>query len=331
MVTVSAAASKRTRESWNGAPAVYSLYGLTVASDIPLHGSELPGSQHPDIVIRCVDTVPPPINGEPVRVIPCDFHGTDMREYRRPDGTWIWLREFGTFHLDPSIACISVYPDPAIDLQSLSVAITGPILLYARHRRGRPSLHASAVVTPHGAVGFLGDRGEGKSTIASIFLRRGASLLGDDALPLEAGASGVAGLPGPGFMKLWKETARHALALFEPLPDLMPDVEKKYVSLEGRYPQEAEPVPIRALFVLSRYEPTGRTDASIHPLGARDALFALLRHTSVRAYLTPQDDAVSLPLYTQLISQAPVRVLRYPTGFDYQDSIHTRVLEDMVS
>jgi hypothetical protein len=61
--------------------------------------------------------------------------------------------------------------------------------------RGYEALHASAVVSPWGAVAILAPSGVGKTTLAVELLGRGWPLLSDDVLVLGAGAEGVLAYP----------------------------------------------------------------------------------------------------------------------------------------
>jgi len=105
-----------------------------------------------------------------------------MLVHRGPGGAWIWQRGTATFHIAPDARRVRVYPEGEADERAIGLGLAGPVLLYIVHKLGRPSLHAGAVVTEHGAVGFLGQQGQGKSTITASFLRHGAALLTDDAL-----------------------------------------------------------------------------------------------------------------------------------------------------
>src|SRR6185436_71718 len=111
----------------------------------------------------------------------------------------------------PDARRVRAYLEDGVDQQAVGLALVGPVLLFMRHKLGNPSLHASAVLTDHGAAVFLGPSGQGKSSMAASFLRDGAVLLTDDALPLQAREEGIFGLPGVPFMKLWNETAVCAL------------------------------------------------------------------------------------------------------------------------
>jgi hypothetical protein len=312
----------------------YALYDLCVSSEVPLFGAPmlLEATSTPDVVVQRIDSMRPLVVDQPaVAEIACPVHGPHMREYRDASGVWIWLQAIGTFHVAPDGRQVDVYPDAGVDERMLSLALDGPVLLFVRHLRGYPTLHASAVVTPRGVVAFLGPRGRGKSTMAATFLRRGAALLTDDALPLIVGDGDIYVVPGPPIMKLWSATAQHALEMDDELPNLMAASEKKLLTLSERYPLTAAPVRLHALYLLDRYDPIarGHSDVALRRLSQRDSLLAMMAYTSNRDYLLPSDEAPFLPIYARLAAQAPVCALAYPHGFEYQDTVHGRILADL--
>lgn len=203
--------------------------------------------------------------------------------------------------------------------------------LIAYHRLGIPCLHGSAVVMGDGAVGFIGPKGQGKSTMAAGFLNRGATLLTDDVLPLQHRGTRIYGLPGLPLMKLWDESVEHALKLEAALPTIIPNFDKKAIDLHQRYDIASDAVPLNALYVLQRYDPVAlnRHDVTIQPLKPHEGLMMILSQTPLRKYLPAGEFAQFLPLLSQLVRQAPMRVLRYPNGYEYQQAVHDRILQDV--
>jgi hypothetical protein len=196
---------------------------------------------------------------------------------------------------------------------------------------GIPSLHTSAVVTNHGALAFLGTHGQGKSTMAAAFLRRGASLLADDVLPLRSVGGEVHGGPSIPLMKLWIDSVKSTLELHEDLPNLSDFIEKKLLALDGQYPFSRRSVALRALYLLDRYDPIarGRHDVTLRPMSGQERLAALMEHTSDRGLLRPADMAKMLPLYSRLGSQARVYQLDYPDGYEYQDDACSAIVANL--
>ncbi|HEX5501670.1 MAG TPA: hypothetical protein VFW96_03555, partial [Thermomicrobiales bacterium] len=317
------------------------LYGLRVDSELRLPGvAEIRaagGAPPADLTLRraAPGQAAPAPDGPAVAGLachaPCHNGALVVLVHRGPGGTWFWHEAVGTVHLAPGAREAAVYPEPGAGERALGLALVGEVLPCALYQRGYPCLHASAVLSEAGAIAFLGASGQGKSTLAAGFLRRGAALLTDDVLPLMALDGGIHALPGPPLMKLWRQTARCALALTEELPALAPTVEKRLLALDGRYAAARTPARLRALYLLQRYDPraAGRQDIVIDTLRGGTALAALRMQTFGGALLRPDEEAPLLPLYARLLAQAPLRVLRYPDGYEHQEAVHARLLADL--
>jgi len=319
----------------------YSAYGLRIRSDVSL---PIP-SDMPDVAavadvlfVRALPGQPAPEpDSPPVAGLPCDgpcHNGAMvMLVHRGPGGTWFWHEGLGTCHIAPDARRIDVYPFPDADERALGLILAGQVLTFVLHQLGHPCLHASAIATAHGGVAFLGPSGRGKSTLAAGFLRNGTALLTDDILALRATTSGIDGLPGLPLMKVWSETAERALALEEDLPCLTATFEKRLLVLDARHARAEAPVPLRALYVLRRYDPdrADRDDIAITPLRGRAAYTALLAQTLSAPFLRPTEAARLLPLYQRLLAQARVRMLEYPHGYRHQDRVRDRVLADLAT
>ncbi len=316
----------------------YAMYGIRVQSDIllPFLPSECEQHAPPDIIVcRAPLDAGQLVPGGPLIAFVRSPEGDDemvTRVYRGAGGTWIWNRSVGTCHLTPDARRVTVYIEHDTDENLLRQILVSQVLVIALHGLGCPSLHASSVLLGRlGALTFVGTSGDGKSTMAAAFLRHGAELLTDDALPLRLREDGVYGGPGVPAMKLWPETARCALNLTEELPHLATLHDKRLLTLDGRYRFASSPAFLRAVYLLRRYDPeaAGRTDTVIRPLHGRQAVTALLAQTSHRATIAPSRMAGLLPLYARLVGQAAVCVLEYPHGFEYQESVRERILTEL--
>lgn len=317
----------------------YCMYGLSVESDItlslPINGEE--SGANPDWTIRLDqdhDCSCEP-DGRLVAGLRCDApcHNGNWvtRVYRGSTGTTFWYDAIGTFHVSADGRQVDAFPAAKADRRAVELVLVGPIATFVLHQLGYPSLHASAVEVDGVAVVFIGPGGYGKSTMAATFLRRGATLVTDDVLPMKIANDIVYGVPSLPHMKLWTETAVHSLHLSGELPDLTESVTKKLFLLRGTWNFASSATPVGAIYVLSRYEATSNEylECDISPLAGRDGIAALLAQTSNRAVLQPKENAILLPLYQQLLSQAPIRMLRFPDGFANQDSVHAAIMQDL--
>jgi hypothetical protein len=314
------------------------MHGLRVRSDflLPLSPLTVEHRAEPDVEFRLAgaERAVPETDGVLRVSIPCPVHGEDLTVRRGRAGTHIWVHETGTFHVHPGERRVDVYPEQAASDHVIGLVLAGHISVYVLNRLSFPTLHASAVVDGRGALAFLGPKGRGKSTMAASFLRLGAELLTDDILPLEAREDGVYAVPSLPLMKLWPGSIDGTLGrpeLKDHLPDVLPGVDKKLLTIEGHFDFAQRPAPVRGLYLLERPSAVGpgRNDVRIERLSAREGLAALLRHISTTAFLLPVEVGHLLPVFSRLVMQAPVRRLTYPSGFEHQEAVCARVLADL--
>ena len=320
-------------------PLWYSMYGRHVRSDIPLPLRTAPSTAGVTpawdfrLAVRGEHAPQPdgPRVAETRCPAPCHDGRVAARVHRSRAEAWFWVDGLGTAHVRPGTGRVDVYATDSADERALGLLLAGQASVFLLHQSGTPTLHASAVATEHGVAAFVGPKGQGKSTMAASFLRRAATLLTDDVLALQATDGVVKGVPGPALMKVWEATARHTLDLSDELPNVMDGLTKKLLSLEGRYPSAEAAIPLRALYVLNRYDPaaTGDTSVGIRALTSREGLAVLLAQISHGAFLEPAEVARFLPIYARLLAQAPVRVLSYPHGFAHQEAVYARIMSDL--
>jgi hypothetical protein len=316
----------------------YALYGLRFRSTKPL--TLKPVAPSPQDEADCIvtwanpgDAAPEP-DGPVVAGLPCDgpCHNGAMvfLVSRGPGGTWFWYDALGTIHVHADGRRADVYPQVGFDERALQLVVVGQIATFVLHTLGYPSLHASAIVMPRGAVAFLGPSGQGKSTAAACFLRRGATLLTDDVLPLRDEAGEIRGVPSFPLMKISTTAAEVALGAPHDLPYLPTTRNKKLLSLGQRWAFAAAPTRIGAVYLLDRRDPAvAGTAITIRRLSGIEALRTLLTHTSNRAYLAPRENAELPPLYARLLAQARIAILSYPNGFEHHTALHERIVRDL--
>ncbi|HEU5317227.1 MAG TPA: hypothetical protein VFX49_14045 [Chloroflexota bacterium] len=318
-----ARASEQARHS-------YRLYHLMVESQVPLPLLvEEPHTAVPDVILRFGNSAyaAPPAGSRLVAGLPCDgpcHNGRYVTTVHRGDeGVWFWHETVGTFFVGHDPRVIHFSPEPHASARAIALTFVGQVATFVLHRLGYPSLHASAVVTPRGAVAFLGHPGHGKSTMAAHFLRRGATLLTDDVLPLRLLEGAVQGCPGLPFMKVWQSSVEGALGLPDHLPTLTEKYEKRQLAVAGRYDFASDPSAMGAVYVLNRYDPVraGSATTTVRRLTRQQGITALLEHASNRAFLSPVENAALLPLLARVTAQSPVRLLTYPSGFQHTTAV----------
>lgn len=255
---------------------------------------------------------------------------TPLQTWRVDDDDWLTIaRGPGGYHLRfEGLECRVSTDGSRIDA-AVSPELAGPALVHlllhqvlplAVSRRGRTVLHACAVETPRGTIGFLGGSGAGKSTLAAAFTARGAALVADDALVVDTAAATVTAWPTADGLRLWDDVA-----------DLLPSI----MSSAGGAPGEKKRVPARlsaAPTPLVRLILIGDARVervSLTPVPRADARMALLSHLF---RLDIGDAAESRRLFDdvhRLVSLVPSRCLSFPDGTAPLEEAAGAVLRDL--
>src|SRR5690349_8355036 len=188
------------------------LYGLRLRSALPLPRALGPGGGGADVAIvrgRAADfaavhrTLDPPLHPEwwfEDRALP------DGRRYLR----WAGLFEFLVGAHGTRVTARRLRGAVALP-RAFETYLLGQVLSFVLVARGLEPLHATAVVVNGGVVGFLGDCGQGKSTLGAAFVRAGHALLTDDLLVLRAAGPRFSAAVGPPRIKLFREPADRVL------------------------------------------------------------------------------------------------------------------------
>jgi len=292
----------------------YTLYGLTVSTEIELPGLP-PGRGSCDVrVVRTklgsVERASPTNDGPPA-------------SYRISDGGksvggWIY-DELKFFVIDGREIHIDLQKE--ISPEVLRGYLTGVLLATLLRQRGYVVLHASCVERAGAAIGFIGDSGWGKSTVAEYFCREGYSLLNDDILVVALNQEGPP-VVVPGFpqVKLLPDTGARLRDDFHELPRMHERTAKR-LNLSPEW--KGERAHLSRLFVL---ESTFREENRIRSISAREALMELIKHSRASNLIAhPQVRAENLSRCADLVQRVPVAVLERRRGVEFLREIRQLV------
>jgi hypothetical protein len=161
-----------------------------------------------------------------------------------------------------------VIVQPALGATSAEVHVflLGTVFGLLCHQRGLFPLHASCVRIGGGAVAFCGSSGTGKSTLAASLVQRGHSLVADDVTAIDIGASsGPMVLPSMPRMRLWRDSLEALAVPHETLQRDRIELEKYALPVRGIGQFLAEPLPLRAIFLLRSENAPGLNGAARMP------------------------------------------------------------------
>jgi hypothetical protein len=251
-----------------------------------------------------VDVPQPDVAAPDTQVWP-DLEGNPAAYFYVVDGEyWSLLPTIGAYRVRADGAVLAV-PEEGAPFSLVLDAYRRTVLPQALHFFGRQVLHASAVVTDRGVVGFCAYPQTGKSSLAFGLAQRGHAPWADDALVFEMCPEGARALALPFAVRL--RPASRAYFDVQPLPpEELPE--------EGTISVGTESLPLAALCVLSRTEGPG--PVTIIRVAPADAVTSLLPHAY---YVSLEDGALKermLRAYLELAALVPVYELSYPAGLD---------------
>ncbi|MEP6867917.1 MAG: hypothetical protein ABJA20_05330 [Novosphingobium sp.] len=195
--------------------------------------------------------------------------------YRRGSDYVLRFPERADFAIGATLTCT---PAPDVPQALITALFNNQIIPMIESRSGGLVLHASAVAAAGRALGFLGQSGRGKSTLAASFARAGHPFLTDDGLVLEADGTGYRAKPSLPYIRLWPDSESAVLDGAASDNSSDEDEVKSHVGSSAQVPFQRDPIPLRAIYVLL----DGPSDrVRIERMKPAAALSAFMQHAFV--------------------------------------------------
>ncbi len=291
----------------------YTFCGMRVSSDIPL--PPLRPGRGPAQCVISLDTSAKPLGAV-----------TWFHEWRKPRGP-LWLsfgrldnayvlrfaEQLADFVISADATRIVARPSPTLPADTLRHLLIDQVLPLVASRRGHLSLHASAVhIRGIGTIGFVGEAGRGKSTLAAALAARGARIVTDDCLAIDVGERPPVAVPGYPGLRLFPGAAATAL-LGAIRSSRVAHYSTKQRIDRGAATFHPQRSPLRALFLLSPRSSAGAA-AAIRRCRASLRLMGLLRYAYVLDVEDRRDLAVVFAGLSKVAASVPVMRLRVRNG-----------------
>lgn len=212
--------------------------------------------------------------------------------------------------------------------EALQGYLLNQVLSYALIKQCHEPLHATVVMVDGQAVGFIGDSGYGKSTLAACFLRAGYSLLTDDLLVLKERGGAYLAYPSLPRIKLFSDVARILLGSTTTGVPMYPYSDKVIIPLSGDSSWDA-PAPLRAVFVLRPCSRTKTNRITVRTLRKRRVLLELLANTFNHEITAPDRLRRQFLLADRLTAAIPVKSLSYPRNLTVLPHVVKAVLREL--
>lgn len=214
--------------------------------------------------------------------------------------------------------------------EAFQAHLLGPVLSFALLQRGIEPLHSTAVVIDGAAVGFAGEQGYGKSTLAAAFLQAGYRLLTDDLLVLRKKREGWLAYPGPPRIKLFPRIAH---GVFDPRfseTRLNARTSKLLIPL-GDIRHQPSRVPLKAIYMLTpgKANSSGPDRVQIRRIPRRLAFLRLLQSSYNTVFFEAERLKHQFHLAAEVAAAVPMKSLTYPRKLEWLPLVREAILSDL--
>jgi hypothetical protein len=311
---------------------LYSLYGLTIESNLALPALSPATNQVPDVNVTLGRTLPEfPKHDTPWFISSArdEFGVPILRTWKAPDGSHYYFSYCdGTdFVVDASGSRVEGSWNNDYSLENTCYYLYGQIAAFVLRLRGVASVHGSSVLIGEHVLTISGDSGAGKSTTAAAFAKRGYAILSEDVTALvEVDQRPFVHLGYPR-INLWPDSADSVYGANHDLPRVVPTWEKLFVDLgdNGRFPQQI--APLGAVYILEARSSAANAPM-IEQLSPSESLIALLTNTHGRYLVDSEMRQREFAIATEVVKQVPVRRVLPHVDIRRLDQMIDLMLED---
>ena len=291
----------------------YPVHGGVLATSIPLVELHELNAEDPSATtweLKHTDA-PAPVLSDAILVGEEDIaYGAVVRLFRADDERYrVSYTDTGIFDFANGGRSILWYRPEGVHEELARMDIVGRVLAFASHLIGDVVLHASGVQLEGGAVGFLGPKFCGKTTLATAMTYEGANLVTDDALAIKLGAR-VQCAPGVPSLRLRHASARH----FERTRERAKDDPQEQRVIDMLPPERIarKPVDLAALYLLNPPGSEGRGVVRRVPLDPAEGAMSLVRFSKLGGMLGKSEAATYFNRAISLCVAVPMYALVYP-------------------
>lgn len=212
----------------------FSAYALTIKSDIDLLIPTCKETLKPDVTIH--------FGAPPSNIFNNRSWDGVWYKYQDKDQLSLKFEQIGSYLITAGKNVI-ITPDEPVNHETLLLPILGTIMAMALQQRGCITLHGSAILMDENVTIFLGNKGEGKSTLAACLASQGFPLLSDDVCAMDyANGQNLSIRPAFPRIRLNPDVLLHMGNNPDLYPQVHPHVPKRIRNMDEEFCSSAKPV-----------------------------------------------------------------------------------------
>jgi hypothetical protein len=260
------------------------------------------------------------------------FHQTDFDDgspwlqfYRSGEGILLRFPGLADFLVAADGCSVRCRPGPDAPDSTIEHLFQNQVVPLVQSKRGNPVFHASAVEIGTDAVLFVGESGQGKSTLAASFARDGCRFLADDNVSLEFADGDYRVIPGQASIRLWRDSKESVLSGTAVDIDSRANYSGKFRAFSGeKLPHCVHPRWLSRIYYLGG---APNREISITPRGPTDVLVSLLKQSFVIDVQNKMALACQFEHITRLLSLPIHYQLGYPKSFSKLADLRRAIIE----
>jgi hypothetical protein len=301
----------------------HAIFGGCLRSEVPL--PELPmieaGPAEPDWFFHRTEAVAPATQFLGEERVDAE---TRVRCSRIPGGFRLDFDDTGIFDITAGGRDIAWTSGENAALELVRADLLGGVFAVALHVQGLLCLHGSGVAVSDVAIGFLANKGAGKSTLATALCSRGATLVTDDMLPVSPESPAVA-WPSMPAVRLLHDSASH---LRHASGQMHPVTNKYHVNELPSQQVERRRLPLAAIYELAPV-PAGAGVPAVEriPIKGPAAVPALLRHNKIGASIASAETMNLFVRTSDIVRTVPVYRLQVARDFSRLAEVADQIRE----
>ena len=277
----------------------YQAYGLSILSDLifpefmEMSRSNLPFQEN--VIIRLASVS---IEGLPQ----CEEAGFCHQLNR--DTYWLNIPFVGRYLIE-SGRYITIEPIDGVDEDSVRAFILEPCMGILLMQRDGFVLHGNAIKINDQSIIFLGSYGVGKSSLATVFLQQGHSILTDGICSVTPKLEVIPAYPS---MSLWFDTATYFNINTQPLRKIRPKIDRFTLPIDNNF--DTKNTVVRSIFILDVHK---KNDFSATPLVGGHKIKYLQKNIYKKTHIPIlQKDALYFKSCANLANNVPMVLIHRP-------------------
>lgn len=232
------------------------------------------------------------------------------------------------FLINPACNMISGYAFNTDDLSSVRHVLLDQVIPRMVSHRGEVVLHASAVLHDQKALGFMGNSGAGKSTMAAAFHNEGKQVLTDDCLLLRQEGGQVRCIPAYVGTRLWDDSYQAVVTADGSEVETIGYSGKRRIQAAPLMSEPVEPaLQLQALFSLHEAEDP-EPGLRIEKAKGSSGTMELIKRSFMLDVHDMDEVTVLFNNVTALLkSGLPIFILHYPHDYSRLDEVRKKIIK----